>query len=621
MKHYKDRLYIFVIIYNMSQINIQELITDRFKTIPDVISIIEKTENTKLVIGENMMYTVIDDENIKKIYSILPNTPITHLDLTFNVSTIEFLTPVINNTKIIILNLSENSIQNDEGILDFFNILKLNETLSEIILSYNYITEPQLKTFCELLNINKHIVSIDLSNIKLTDNTIEHLWDVLRHNRKIKHISIMNNDITDVSINKLTDILKINKNITTLYIGNDRIEEKSPISDTSIISFLQTINGLQSLHITNTNITDNSLIQLSIMLNMSVLEELNIMYNENINMGYIYVCKSVVDNKNMKSLSVDVNRNIYINDMIKDICDILVRNTLKELYLYMVLDDTDEFITKLLDCKEKTGSNVIIYMKPLANISDDNIIRIEYMNGTSIFKRYTILNIIDYNVNYIVAEVMNKKNIKYTMKITPVTENEKLTYLRILRLLKEKRIISYTSLYEYDISTNKDLIGKKIYNEEFNKDCIELLVTIFKIPNIKLSDTKFIIDEDYITDILFQLYYGIYILFMNNINIKNIETKNVGIFYTNKQFVYKLHDTVFRLKSRLKIVFIDYEVSYEKRQKDEIVTHIKVYNIIENIINNIDCEQCDFFKSFSSNNDIAAYDMLKLFGEKFLIHI
>lgn len=103
------------------------------------------------------------------------------------------------------------------------NILNENQTLEELDLSYNHLTDRGVEILSEVLSLNNCIIKeIDLSSNDITDIGVKYLSNMLRKNTKIKSLILNKNEITNdglillgnalVDDNKILQELKIESN-------------------------------------------------------------------------------------------------------------------------------------------------------------------------------------------------------------------------------------------------------------------------------------------------------------------------------------------------------------------------------------------------------------------------
>jgi hypothetical protein len=96
---------------------------------------------------------------------------------------------------------------------------------------------------CEYLKSNQTIEDIDLQNNQISDEDLEHLCNVLKVNKTIQKINLKNNLITDNGAVSLLEFVKFNRFILSIELENNDIDEK----------LLLKFNSLDSSNILNLN--------------------------------------------------------------------------------------------------------------------------------------------------------------------------------------------------------------------------------------------------------------------------------------------------------------------------------------------------------------------------------
>ncbi len=184
------------------------------------------------IIDNNDRYTSID---LKRLYTIPDSMKLLFTYLT-------------TNTRINDLNLHTAL---DPYMLKYISeALKINNTLSKIIISKNGITDEYIKNFFDMLAVNKSLTYIDLSGNRITDKGIEYLVGALLFNNTLEYIDLSDNIINnDECIILLAESLVSNKSIKELKLDNNNIGNDGA---RALVNMLQTNFTVEKLTWENT---------------------------------------------------------------------------------------------------------------------------------------------------------------------------------------------------------------------------------------------------------------------------------------------------------------------------------------------------------------------------------
>lgn len=163
------------------------------------------------------------------------------------------------------------------------NILKENNSLTDLSLNFSVICDDGIKYIDEMLKYNnienlymcnipmntanaKYIYQIldngncklrrlYLSNCQMTDDGIKCIADALKHNGSLEHLSLRNNRITDVGVAYISEMLKINISLSQLHLANNNITNNGA---NMIYQVLQENNRtLEKCYLKNNMITES----------------------------------------------------------------------------------------------------------------------------------------------------------------------------------------------------------------------------------------------------------------------------------------------------------------------------------------------------------------------------
>jgi Ran GTPase-activating protein (RanGAP) involved in mRNA processing and transport len=136
------------------------------------------------------------------------------------------------------------------------NILNGNQTLKELDLSYNHLSDKGVEIISKVLSLNNCVLKeIDLSSNGITDKGAEYLSNMLRKNQKLKFLILNKNDITNNGLILLSNSL-VNDNKKLKHL---KIESNPFITRTGIIHILNLLKNnqtLENIYIKNCSISD-----------------------------------------------------------------------------------------------------------------------------------------------------------------------------------------------------------------------------------------------------------------------------------------------------------------------------------------------------------------------------
>ena len=105
--------------------------------------------------------------------------------------------------------------------------LTLNETIKNINLSKNKITDIGFKSFISLFTTNNTIENLDLSSNFISDLTAVDFIDNLQFNTTLKKINLFDNELRNLIGTKIIDILDVNKTILHINLLFNRVTVKT----------------------------------------------------------------------------------------------------------------------------------------------------------------------------------------------------------------------------------------------------------------------------------------------------------------------------------------------------------------------------------------------------------
>jgi Ran GTPase-activating protein (RanGAP) involved in mRNA processing and transport len=154
-----------------------------------------------------------------------------------------------------ILNLWGNQFTSESlGILS--TILNGNQTLKELDLSHNRLSDEGIQILSEVLSLNTcAIKELDLSSNGITDKGAEYLSNMLRKNRKLKSLILNKNDISNDGLIFLANaLIHDNQKLKQL-----KLESNPFITRTGVINVLNLLRNnptLEDIYVKGCSILD-----------------------------------------------------------------------------------------------------------------------------------------------------------------------------------------------------------------------------------------------------------------------------------------------------------------------------------------------------------------------------
>jgi Ran GTPase-activating protein (RanGAP) involved in mRNA processing and transport len=123
------------------------------------------------------------------------------------------------------------------------NVLNENQTLIELDLSYNRLSDTGVQIISKVLSLNRCLLKeIDLSSNGITDAGVKDIADMLRKNETLKRLLLNDNDITNDGLISLADALTYNTKLKQL-----KLELNPFITRTGVESILDSLKDNEIL--------------------------------------------------------------------------------------------------------------------------------------------------------------------------------------------------------------------------------------------------------------------------------------------------------------------------------------------------------------------------------------
>ena len=132
------------------------------------------------------------------------------------------------------------------------NSLKMNSTLSELILSNNKITDKEAEELSEAIEVNEALQHLDISHNTITDHGVSAISDCLINNTVLHKLNLSKNQITDEGAKALAEAIQVNTKLQELNICKNLISEEGLMR---VVEACAENGILQKLQCTHNNIS------------------------------------------------------------------------------------------------------------------------------------------------------------------------------------------------------------------------------------------------------------------------------------------------------------------------------------------------------------------------------
>ena len=244
----------------------------------------------------------------------------------------------------------------DHLVMCFSECLKEDDTLQELNMSNNRITNEGAKMIGEAIKVNKTLQKLDISNNSISDDGTAAISDGLKCNISLQELNMSRNKITNEGAKMIGEAIKVNKTLQKLDISNNSISDDGTAAISDGLKYnisLQELNmsgnkitnegakmigeaikvnkTLQKLDIVGNSISDDGAAAISDGLKCNIsLQELNMSRNKITNEGAKMIGEAIKVNKTLQKL--DISNNSISDDGTAAISDGLKYNiSLQEL--------------------------------------------------------------------------------------------------------------------------------------------------------------------------------------------------------------------------------------------------------------------------------------------------
>nr|XP_033812538.1 leucine-rich repeat-containing protein 74B [Geotrypetes seraphini] len=212
--------------------------------------------------------------------------------------------PLITNTSILTLNLSDNWME-AEGAIAIADMLKENCFIADLDLSDNNIGFEGTEAISAMLLENMTVVNLSLAGNKLEDEAAEHLSKILIKNQNITFLDLSHNVLGDLAGEIIGPAIAENLKITKLNLSWNAFRGKGAVY---IAKGLMANIFLQFLDLSYNGFGNEGAAMLGEALKINnVLEELNISNNRITMVGATHLSQGLQANKTLRVLSMARN--------------------------------------------------------------------------------------------------------------------------------------------------------------------------------------------------------------------------------------------------------------------------------------------------------------------------
>jgi len=187
------------------------------------------------------------------------------------------------------------------GAQKISEMLKKNQTITELNLASNKIKDTGMNSLCETLSFDNNTLKILMVNFtELNDYCSDAIDFMLRNNKSLISLSIMGNNFTNHGLDKILSSLRINKTLLSLCIGDNKINDNAFNNLGKYLSFNK---NLLNLEIKTSNMSEKTI--------------------ENFYKKFIYnntlICLNLIDNRISYDACSKLALTIYKNNCINQI--------------------------------------------------------------------------------------------------------------------------------------------------------------------------------------------------------------------------------------------------------------------------------------------------------------
>lgn len=275
------------------------------------IFLLDSLKKNKSIKGLEFIFTLNDETLVKLIELLKINSSIIDLTLCYNFSTSHLnnqFFEILTINKIQKINFSRSTFNQD----DFINLiesLQNNSNLKWLNLSnifiIGYMNEKIYELLSELLD---KLQVIHLLGVSMNDNMCLHLSKKIITSKTLTRLYLSQNHLTNYAIINLAENLKFNSTLQSLYLSENDFDY---IGFIQLIKMLKVNSTLQDLDVSNNKLSDIG-INISNLNKNTSLQYLNLSKCELNKYDIVYISQMLKSNLNLKRLNLSDNEIDYI---------------------------------------------------------------------------------------------------------------------------------------------------------------------------------------------------------------------------------------------------------------------------------------------------------------------
>ena len=233
------------------------------------------------------------------------------------------------------LNLNDNQIS-DDGAAAISDSLKVNKSLQELKIQGRasrcvVITNKGAKYVSEAIQVNTALQKLDLSFNKISDDGAAAISDSLKINVSLQELNLAINDITTEGAKKIAEAIQVTKTLQKLNLLSNKISDDGAVA---ISDSLKINVSLQELNLASNDITNEGAKEIAEAIQMTkTLQKLYLHSNNISDDGAVAISDSLKINVSLQELNLASND--ITNEGAKEIAEaIQMTKTLQKLYLH-----------------------------------------------------------------------------------------------------------------------------------------------------------------------------------------------------------------------------------------------------------------------------------------------
>ncbi|XP_004346658.2 hypothetical protein CAOG_04973 [Capsaspora owczarzaki ATCC 30864] len=191
----------------------------------------------------------------------------------------------------------------DAGAQAIAEALKVNTTLTQLILWQNQIGDVGGQAIAEALNVNKTLSWLDLSQNQIGDAGARAIADALRVNKTLSWLNLQLNQIGDAGARAIAEALRVNTTLNKLFLEENQLGDAGAYAIAEALKLNKTLFRL-NLYNNETGDVGAQAIAEALKVNMT-LKELNLEKSQIGDIGAQAIAKALKVNTTVTELDID----------------------------------------------------------------------------------------------------------------------------------------------------------------------------------------------------------------------------------------------------------------------------------------------------------------------------